>query len=247
VPGELPHFPRSGLKAFVHFNYRIMTNKAIFFCSLLVCTLLPGCNNHNNSVKSENNKQKAKDTAAAGSILQSIQDVKPKFPGFTPRRYVIEQDTTFIRIISNSKYIQKAWMVYYDKDHRKWETITWIGSGDDNKIIGDTVLYGKNGITTESSINDAPEFYFAFSQDSGNTWKPYKIYEGVIRCKQNDKHTQKDIQILVSNDFVKKIKRPSLGLILQHHYPYVISTDEMTAKQNFDFYCSVARQLSFEK
>jgi hypothetical protein len=224
-----------------------MTYKTIFFFSLLICSLLPGCSNQNNSSKQETNKQKQKDTTAASSISQSIQGVKPKFPGFTPKRYVIEQDTTFIRIVSNSEYLQKAWMVYYDKGDRKWETITWVGAGDDNKIIGDTVFYRKNGITNGSSINDAPEFYFAFSRDSGKTWKAHEVYFGVIKCKQNDKRAQKDIQILVSNDFVKKIKRPSLGLILQHHYPYIISTDEITAKQNFDFYCNVARQLSFLK
>lgn len=209
--------------------------------------MLPGCSNQNNSPKPGTNKQKDKDSTPVSSILKPIQDVKPKFPGFTPRLYVIEQDTTFIRVISNSTYFQKAWMVYYDKDEREWKTITWIGVGDDNKIIGDTVFYRKNGTTNGNSINDAPEFYFAFSQDSGKTWNAHKVYEGVIRCKQNDKHAQKDLQILVSDDFVKKVKRPSLGIILQHHYPYIISTDEVTAKQNFDFYCSVARQLFYLK
>ncbi|MEP6951113.1 MAG: hypothetical protein ABI863_17630 [Ginsengibacter sp.] len=222
-----------------------MANKIIFFFSLLICSLFPGCSNHDNSGRRETSQQK--DSATERSTLQPIYDAKPKFPGFIPKRYIIEQDTTFIRIISNSKYFQKAWMVYYDKDDRKWETITWIGSGENNEIIGDTVFCRKNGITTGSSINDAPEFYFAFSRDSGKTWQAHEIYEGVIKCKQNDKHTQKDIQILASNDFLKKIKRPSLGLILQHHYPYIISTDEITAKENFDFYCGVATQLSYEK
>jgi hypothetical protein len=227
----------------MHFKLFKMSNTMIFFLSLIGCSLLPGCTD-NNSAKRDNKKQK--DSTPAGPVLEKIQDFKPKFPGFTPRSYVIGQDTTFVIVISNSKYLQKAWMVYYDKDDRKWATLTWIGSGDNDTIIGDTVFYRKNGIGKGSDTGDAPEFYFAFSGDNGKTWKPHQIYEGVIKCKQADKQTQKENQILVSGEFLNADK-PSVGLILQHHYPSIISTDSITAKHNFDFYCDLARQLSFSK
>jgi hypothetical protein len=180
------------------------------------------------------------DTVVRSLTVDQTKALQPKFPDFYPKSYILGQDTVFMRVVSNSPHLEKAWMIYYDYDDRKWATITWQGYGDKNAVIGDTVFTRKNGIVNGSSSDDAPQFYFAFSEDSGRTWKPHHISEAVYFCKEQHQYST----VLISEPFLKETHRPYLGVIVQWRKVTPATTTSSTiASMNFDFYCELTRDL----
>lgn len=209
------------------------TLNSVLFISMLV---LSACNNPETVKKNPNED----DTAVNNLTIDQVKALQPKFPDFFPESYIIGQDTVFMRVVTNSPHLEKVWMVYYDSDDRKWATITWQGYGDNNNVIGDTVFTRKNGLVNGSSSDDAPQFYFAFSEDSGKTWKPHHISQASYYCKQMHQYNV----VLISEPFLGETHRPYLGLIVQWRgNTPTITTTPIIAAMNFDFYCGVTRDL----
>jgi hypothetical protein len=126
---------------------------------------------------------------------------KPILQGQTPLKFDIgTEQPTYIRVISNSDRLKKVWMVYYDSDQQKWEqTLIGKGSGENNKIIGDTKFDKRYGFN--KYYENPPEFYLTFSDDNGQTWKSYQIERAILNCDAKGKDTKInwDAQLLISS------------------------------------------------
>jgi len=212
------------------------TLAVVLFASAIA---LPACNN-TETVKTN---PVSADTPVKSLTIEQTKALRPKFPDYFPQSYIIGQDTVFMRVVSNSPHLEKAWMVYYDSEDSKWATITWQGYGDNNAVIGDTVFTRRNGMVNGSSSDDAPQFYFAFSEDSGRTWKPHHISEAGYYCKKQHQYNA----VLISEPFLGETHRPYLGVIVQWRKvtPSVTTTPTIAA-MNFDFYCGVTRDFRKE-
>lgn len=176
--------------------------------------------------------------------VEKILAQKPKFPGYFPTSYVLTQDT-HLKIVCNRNIMEKVWMVYYDSKVTKWQTLTWIGQGEDNKIIGDTILYAGFGLKGGSSSDDAPEFYIATSDDKGKTWKPQHNYQAYYHCKD---HTGRSFYngVLVSNDYINPSGRPAATIIIQQKKEFSYSASGMEQNIKLDFLCPVTEKFDLK-
>ncbi len=204
----------------------------IIILTLVICS----CNNGGNN-------RKVPPEDSSGQTIDQVKAQKPKFEGFHPKPYILGQDTSYIRIIANRNILQKAWMVYYDALDNKWRTITWVGLGEDNNIIGDTIFTRKNGLVNGTSTADAPLFYTAYSLDSGKTWEPHYTYEAFYQCKYDNVRRSFNTTILVSNDYINSTGRPGVAIIIQNRKQSNFHSSGIEAQKNFNFFCPVTRQL----
>lgn len=172
---------------------------------------------------------------------EEILAQKPKFPSYFPTSYALI-NTTHLKIVCNRNIMEKVWMVYYDSKARKWQTLMWIGQGEDNKIIGDTILSGGFGLRGGNSSDDAPEFYMAMSYDKGKTWKPQHTYQAYYRCKD---HTGRSFYngALVSNDYVNSSGRPAVSIIIQQKKEFSYSANGIEQVIKLDFLCPVTEKF----
>ena len=95
-----------------------------------------------------NGNQKVPPTTSEDSTIVTVDKLlaaKPKFPGYFPTPYILG-DTSYIRVVCNRNIMEKVWMVYFDAEEHKWDSLVWIGSGDNNKIIGDTIFTRRTGL-----------------------------------------------------------------------------------------------------
>jgi hypothetical protein len=138
-----------------------------------------------------------------------IRDQKPKFFDFTPVTYHLTNtgEDNYIRIISHSDDLQKAWMVYYAHNNKTWRTMTCMGKGID-QVISDTLFNTIFGVVDRSGSIEDPTFYMAFSKDGGKTWQNHPVEKAQIDCKANE------AELLVSDDFDHKNGKPALVIIL---------------------------------
>jgi hypothetical protein len=171
-----------------------------------------------------------------------ILAAKPGFSGYFPTSYILG-DTSYIRIVCNRNTMEKVWMVYYDVEDHKWNTITWIGSGENNKIIGDTIFTRRNGVKGGRMTDDAPEFYVAASNDNGKTWEAQHNYQTFYRCKNAKTNRSFLTTILVSNDYMNESGRPSVAVIIQNKKQSNFTSKQIEKNHNFDFLCPVTREF----
>ncbi len=134
-------------------------------------------------------------------------------------------------------------MVYFDLEENKWDTLVWLGSGDNNKIIGDTIFNRKNGVKGGHSSDDAPEFYMATSLDSGKTWEAQHNYETFFRCKNESSKRSFLTTVLVSNDYMNESGKPSAAIIIQNKKQGSFKTGSVEGNRNFDFLCSATKKF----
>ncbi len=167
---------------------------------------LIGCETHNAALPVADFSPTAADTTES-----DIREQKPKFLDFTPITFhlVNTGEDNYIRVIANSDDLQKVWMVYYNHNAKKWNTLTWIGKGMGNKIIADTVFNTIYGVVNRGGHIEDPTFYMAYSKGDGKTWQNHPIEKSALVCKKGL------AQLLVSNDFNRDKEQPAITIMIQ--------------------------------
>lgn len=194
------------------------------------------------SCKTQSNIPRLLTTAEDPSIItvEKVLAAKPQFPGYEPQSFDIG-DTCYMRIVCNTDKLEKIWAVYYDQPGNKWVTLTWIGSGTNNKIILDTVLIARHRIGANHIKEDDPTFYMAMSDDSGKTWVGQHIYEGYCHCKRTKKDKGAEASLLVPKEHSDSLIIPNITLIMQRRNGF--GNYKPTAFSNWDFLCPVVRRF----
>ncbi len=182
----------------------------------------------------------AKDSSHPPKTTTQIIAAKPIFRGYKFYAVSTQLDTTYIRSVSNTKSLKKVWIVYYDQTIDNWIVKTWIDSGENNKVFGDTILTRKSMMP--GPIGDVIDFYMASSIDSGKTWTSYDPSPAHLYCKGNPRLSN-EVQLLVSNDFFNEDHIPSLGIMIQWKHPFIINGTGITSRFDFTNYCSVTRKI----
>lgn len=214
-----------------------MKNLIPFLLTILIPMSLIRCKGN----ASKNNREKlAKDTTHVLKIATQIAAAKPVFKGYKFYSLTTQQDTTYIRSVSNTKSLKKVWIVYYDKTIDNWTVKTWIDSGENNKVFGDTILTRKS--MGHGPIGDVIDFYMASSTNNGKTWTSYDPSPAHLYCQGNPRLSN-EVQLLVSNDFLNPEHIPSLGIMIQWKHPYIINGIGITSHINWTNYCKVTRKI----
>lgn len=209
--------------------------KILTYLLAVIALFIGSCKNHSN-VKKPLTTVEDTSVITVGKVLAA----KPQFPGYEPQSFNIG-DTCYMRIVCNTDKLEKIWAVYYDQPINKWITLSWVGSGINNKIILDTVLIAKPRIGANHITEDDPTFYMAMSSDSGRTWVGQHIYEGYCHCKRNKNDKGAEASLLVPKDHSDSLATPNIALIMQRRNGFGIHTP--TAYSNWDFLCSVVRRF----
>lgn len=181
-----------------------------------------------------------KDTVASVKTTAQILAAKPVFKNFKFYPLTTQQDTTYIRSVSNTKTLKKVWIVYYDRSIEDWTVKQWIDSGAHNKVFSDTLLTRKS--MAPGPIGDVIDFYMAASEDNGKTWMTYDPSPAQLYCAGNPRLSN-EVQLLVSNDFFNEDHLPSLGIMIQWKKPFIISGTGITSRFDFKNYCAVTRKI----
>jgi|GEM_PF-3651447 len=198
------------------------------FLIVLSLIFLFGCESHNTALPVADFSPTAADTTES-----DIREQKPKFLDFTPVTYhlVNTGEDNYIRIITNSDDLQKVWMVYYDHNAKKWNTLTWIGKGQNNKIISDTVFNTIYGVVYRSGHIEDPTFYMAYSKDDGKTWQNHPVAKSVLVCKKGL------AQLLESSD---SKDYPAVVMLIQASDLIPSDTSKSTAD---DYLCPLIHEM----
>jgi hypothetical protein len=205
------------------------------FCAILKFSVISSliflfsCESHNTALPVAYFSPTAADTTES-----DIREQKPKFLDFTPITYhlVNTGENNYIRIITNSDDLQKVWMVYYDHNGKKWDTLIWIGRGLNNKIIADTIFNTIYGVVNRSGHIEDPTFYMAYSKDDGKTWQNHPIEKSALVCKKGL------AQLLVSNDFNRDKDQPAIAVMIQSK-GLIGDAPKSMEEWNNDYLCSL--------
>lgn len=213
--------------------------KKLFLPILLAFYFLhSGCDSHNETKPATEFAPLDTDTSE-----NDIREQKPKFLDFSPvsGHLINTGEKNSIRIITNSDQLQKIWMVYYDHKAKRWNTLTWIGSGTNNKIIADTVFNTIFGVVIPSGPIDDPTFYMAYSKDTGRTWLNHPIEKAALNCISDT------AQLLVSDDFDKTNNKPAIVIILQPKTSIHPSISKSLQGWDASYLCTVIHQAGKKK
>ena len=202
---------------------------------LLLATIVSGCESR---TKDKKVTSTTTDTVAAQTVPE-IMARKPIYKEFKPYVFYNRADTTYIRIVGNSKKMLKVWMVYYDNNKKDWTVKNWVGTGTKNTIIADTPFVIQK---LDETLNKSSDIYMAYSEDEGKTWQGYEPNEAALSCKGNPA-LEKHAQLLVSNDFMNASHIPSLGILMQWKKPGMLKSNGITGRFDFTNYCDVLREL----
>ena len=198
------------------------------FSILSLFIFLFGCQSHNTALPVADFSPGASDTTE-----DDIRQQKPKFLDFIPITYhlVNTGEDNYIRIITNSDDLQKVWMVYYDHNGKKWNTLTWTGKGMKNKIIADTIFNTVYGVVNRIGHIEDPTFYMAYSKDDGKTWQNHPIGKSALVCKKGT------AQLLFSSD---RKDYPQVVMLIQAQ-DLILSDSAQSAVDNY--LCPLMREV----
>ena len=176
-------------------TFPIRQSLPIFGMLVVMMYLLISCGSSKEKPESD-----VKNDSIFGDQTPTAEEIKarrPRFPGFEANRTIFGRDAAILTVVTNRKFLQKAWMVYYDLDKERWDTLTWMGKGQNYKVIAKHRFSGRNGVYGGASTSDAPEIYAGYSLDNGRSWKPYKLYNVWFFCPSTDRRG-KQYEILAS-------------------------------------------------
>jgi hypothetical protein len=168
----------------------------------------------------------SKDSSRPVKTTSQIMAAKPVFKDFKFYPLSTQLDNTYIRSVSNTNSLKKAWIVYYDRSADDCTVKTWIDSGENNKVFGDTILTRKS--MQPGPTGDVIDFYMASSTDNGKTWTSYDPGPAHLFCKGNPRLSN-EVQLLVSNDFLNPEHIPLLGIMSQWKHPDIMQSIGITS------------------
>lgn len=164
---------------------KVIPRFSIFAIVFILMSLLISCGSSQD--KAESNIKNDTMPIDQTQTSEQIEARRPGFPGFEANRTVFGRDTAILTIVTNRRFLQKAWMIYYNLDKERWDTLKWVGKGQNYKVIARHIFSGRNGIYGGASTSDAPQIYAGYSLDEGMTWKPYILYNVSFFCPSPDR------------------------------------------------------------
>lgn len=158
-----------------------------------------------------------KDTTIKPETIQDVRNQKPVLKDYHELSFNIGDTSRHLRILLNNDTWVKCWMVYHDRVLQQWNTLSWTGKGDSNKLLVDTVFNQWVGIN--DSFSDPPTFYMAISRDDGKTWESSDMSLVSLTCPGDlPRHRAKFAQLIISNDFFQESGLPSLTMAWQWNH-----------------------------
>lgn len=214
------------------------------FCLVfLFWILFVACNSNNTDIA-----QPTTSDTARTITTEDLRKARPQFAGYRPINLNILDTMRYLRIIVNGNKLIKTWMVYFDRNMNKWQTLRWEGKGSNNKLLVDTIFNPIVGIT--HFYEDIPSFYMAWSDDEGKTWKPLDMSLAILSgCKHpNLKGHSKYAQLIISNDFFNDTHLPSICIAWQWNYlASPLHGEGITSRLDLSKFCDAIQELPRKK
>lgn len=183
-----------------------------------------------------------KNTTDKPVTTTDLRNQRPTFPGFTEMRLDVGDSVRYLRVVLNNNKLVKTWMVYFDRPKNKWITLTWIGQGENNKILVDTTF--KDFIGIQNIYDDPPTFYVSTSADDGKTWNPLTMsLAAAASCKHTNLRLRKMGQLIVSNDFFNDTHLPSVTYIWQWNYDPILKGEASNIALDISKLCEAVQEI----
>ncbi len=185
---------------------------------LSLACLLTGCD----WLRSKPRKTTTAETTGQRTV-PLLMGKRPKFACY--KAYVLNNgsDTTFIRVVANSKILQKVWLVYFDHDKDDWVVKSWQGTGTGNHLIADTALLVQK---YQADLYQTTDVYMAYSADEGKTWQSHNPTVAYLNCT-DDPRLDNHVQLLLPKDDLLNGSNFSLAVLLQWRKPKALSGGEV--------------------